>query len=187
MKVQAIVERGNRAVIAAASAAALIATLALAPGAFAQQQGQNYPQGQERGQGRGQRDPQQMIDRRISNLTQSLQLSADQQTRIRAILGNESTQMEALRQKNGVQAPQGRAQRPDGQRPDSAERGGPGGRGFGGRNMPPEVKALRDQTEKQIEGVLNSSQLTKYRELKAQREHEHQKREAEGRSGQRSS
>src|SRR3954471_8094434 len=105
MKVQAIVERGNRAVIAAASAAALIATLAWAPSAFAQQQGQNYPQGQERGQGGGQRDPQQMIDRRISNLTQSLQLSADQQTRIRAILGNERTQMEALRQKNGLQAP----------------------------------------------------------------------------------
>ena len=186
MRVHTIVERGNRLAFAAATAAALIASLAVAPAAFGQQQGQNYPQGQERREGRGPRDPQQMIDGRVARMTQELQLTADQQTRIRAILNNERTQMEALRQKNGFQRP-GDGQRPDGARPDSARRGEGRGRGFGGRQMPPEFKALRDQTDKQIEGVLSSSQLTKYRELRAQREQEHQKREGAERSGQRSS
>lgn|SRR5256885_2455534 len=180
MRVQAIVERGNRLAFVAGNAAALIATLALAPVAFGQQ-GQSVPQGQQRGEGRGPRDPQQMVDRRVSMMTESLQLSAAQQASIRTILNNERTQMDALRQKNGLQ-------RPDGARPDSArgergeggergERGrGPGG--FGGRNMPPEVKALHDQTEKQIEGVLNSTQLTKYRELRQQHDQERARRDS---------
>src|SRR5256885_16741998 len=192
MRVQAIVERGNRLAFVAASAAALIASLALAPVAFGQQ-GQNVPQGQQCGEGRGSRDPQQMVDRRVSMLTESLQLSADQQTRIRTILNNERTQMDALRQKNGLQRPDDRGERPNGARPDSArgQRGerGEGGRpgGFGGRNMPPEVKALHDQTEKQIEGVLSSAQLAKYRELRQQREQERARRDSAFQKGQRSS
>ena len=179
MKLRTIKQSMRRSRMVASTTFALMAGFAVVSTASAQGQGQNAPsQGQERREGRGQRDPQQRIDHRISELTQSLQLSADQQSRIRTILNNERTQMEALRQKNGLQGPQGRVERPDGQRPDSAqrERGGRG-RGFGGRNMPPEVKALRDQTEKQIEGVLNSTQLAKYRELRQQREQEHQKRE----------
>lgn len=187
MKLRTIKQRIRRLGAVASTAFALVAGLAVASTARAQGQGQNAPsQGQQKREGRGQRDPQQRIDRRISELTQSLQLSADQQTRIRMILNNERTQMEALRQKNGLQGPQGRVERPDGQRPDSAERGEHGGRGrgFGGRNMPPEVKTLHDQTEKQIEGVLNSTQLAKYRQLRQQREQEHQKREG-GQPGQR--
>jgi Spy/CpxP family protein refolding chaperone len=182
MRVHTIVERGNRLAFAAATAAALIASLAVAPAAFGQQQGQNYPQGQER---RGPRDPQQMIDGRVARMTQELQLSADQQARIRTILTNERTQMEALRQKNGFQRP-GDGQRPDGARPDSARSGEGRGRGFGGRQIPPEFKALRDQTEKQIDAVLNSTQRAKYEQLKQQREQEFRKHEGE-RSGQRSS
>ncbi|HEX6629098.1 MAG TPA: hypothetical protein VF105_14200 [Gemmatimonadaceae bacterium] len=187
MKLSTITQRVRHSGVMASSAFALIAGLAVASTACAQGQGQNAPpQGQETREGRGQRDPQQRIDHRISELTQSLQLSADQQSRIRTILNNERTQMDALRQKNGLQGPQGRVERPDGQRPDSDQRGDRGGRGrgFGGRNMPPEVKALHDQTEKQIEGVLNSTQLAKYRELRQQREQERQKREG-GQAGQR--
>ena len=66
--------------------------------------------------------------------------------------------MQALRRKNGFQATPRGGERPDVQRPDSA-RGGRGGRGLGGqRQLSPEVKALRDQTDKQIEAVLNSTQ-----------------------------
>ncbi|HEY1952050.1 MAG TPA: hypothetical protein VGG76_04535 [Gemmatimonadaceae bacterium] len=165
------------------------AALALAIGAStacAQSQGQSVlQQRQERGEGRGQLDTQQRIDRRVQSMTQDLQLSADQQARIRTILTNESTQMQALRQKNGFQGPQRGGERPDGQRPDSA-RGDRAGAGFGGRRqLPPEVKALRDQTEKQIDAVLNSSQRAKYQQLREQREKEHQQHD--GQPGQRAS
>lgn len=189
MKLHTIKERVLRsgAVVSAAVAVAMGASLAST--ACAQSQGQTQ-QGQERREGRGQQgDPQQRIDRRISMMTQDLQLSADQQARIRTILTNESTQMQALRQKNGFQGPQRGGERPDGQRPDSAraDRGDRGGRGFGGqRQLPPEVKALRDQTEKQIDAVLNSSQRAKYQQLREQREQEHQKHEGD-RAGQRAS
>lgn len=183
MKLHMITERVARSGVVAS------AVLALALGAStacAQSQGQNVPQRQERGEGRGQFDPQQRIDRRIASMTQDLQLSADQQARIRTILTNESTQMQALRQKNGFQGPQRGGERPDGQRPDSA-RANRGGRGFGGpREMPPEVKALRDQTDKQIDAVLNSTQRAKYQQLQQQREQEHQKHQGD-RAGQRAS
>ena len=184
MKVQMIKDRVARSGVVAS------AVLALALGAStacAQSQGQNVPQQrQERGEGRGQFDPQQRIDRRVASMTQDLQLTADQQARIRTILTNESAQMQAFRQKNGFQGPPRGGERPDGQRPDSAraDRGDRGGRGFGGqRQMPPEVKALRDQTEKQIDAVLNSTQRAKYQQLRQQREQEHQKHEGD-RSGQ---
>ena len=181
MNVQMIKQHVARSGVVAAAAIALAIG---ASTACAQSQGQNAPQQrQERGEGRGQFDPQQRIDRRVASMTQDLQLSADQQARIRTILTNESTQMQALRQKNGFQGPPRGGERPDGQRPDSA-RGDRGGRGFGGqRQMPPEVKALRDQTQKQIEAVLNSSQRAKYEQLQQQREQEHQKHEGD-RSGQ---
>lgn len=168
-------------------ASAVVALAIAASTACAQSQGQNVPQQrQERGEGRGQFDPQQRIDRRIASMTQDLQLSADQQARIRTILTNESTQMQALRQKNGLQGPPRGGERPDGQRSDST-RADRGGRGFGGqRQLPPEVKALRDQTDKQIDAVLNSTQRAKYQQLRQQREQEHQKHEGD-RAGQRAS
>lgn len=183
MNVQLIKQRVARSGVVASAAVALAIG---ASTACAQSQGQNAPQQrQERGEGRGQFDPQLRIDRRVASMTQDLQLSADQQARIRTILTNESTQMQALRQKNGFQGPPRGGERPDGQRPDSsrADRGDRDGRGFGGpRQMPPEVKALRDQTEKQIDAVLNSSQRAKYQQLRQQREQEHQKHDGE-RSG----
>jgi hypothetical protein len=187
MKFYAIKERVARSGVVAS---AVVALAIGASTACAQSQGQNVPQQrQERGEGRGQFDPQQRIDRRIASMTQDLQLSADQQARIRTILTNESTQMQALRQKNGFQGPPRGGERPDGQRSDStrADRGGRGGGGFGGqRQLPPEVKALRDQTDKQIDAVLNSTQRAKYQQLRQQREQEHQKHEGD-RAGQRAS
>lgn len=182
MNVEMIKQRIARSGVVASAAIALAIG---ASTACAQSQGQTAPQRQERGEGRGQFDPQQRIDRRVASMTQDLQLSADQQARIRTILTNQSTQMQALRQKNGFQGPPRGGERPDLQRPDSAraDRGDRSGRGFGGqRQMPPEVKALRDQTEKQIDAVLNSTQRAKYQQLRQQREQEHQKHDGE-RSG----
>ncbi len=182
MKTYLMTQRVNRLAFAAATGAALIASLVLVPSAFAQ--GQSAPpQGQGREGKRGERmDPQQMIDRRVAMLTEKLQLNSSQQTRIRAIFAEERTQMDALR-KNAVND---RQAAPDGQRPDSGragERGGRGGRGA----PPPEVKAIRDKTTKQIEGVLNASQLTTYRQLQQQREQERARHEAEFHKGDRTS
>jgi len=183
MKTYQITQRVDRLVFAVATGAALIASLALVPSAFAQ--GQTTPpqgQGQGREGGRGERmDPQQRIDRRIAKMTEQLQLNAGQQAKIRSIYNDERTQMEALRKNAGSQGLDDRqGQAPNGQRPDSA-RGGEG-RGRGGRGgPPPEVRAIHDKTEKQIEGVLNATQLAKYRELKQQRDQERAKHEGEGR------
>lgn len=184
MKTYIMSQRVNRLAFAAATGAALIASLMLAPGAFAQ--GQTPPQ-QGQGQGRGERmDPQQRMDRRISTMTEQLQLNAGQQAKIRSIYNDERTQMEALRKSAGNQRLDDRqGPPPNGQRPDSARAGeGRGARGGRG-GPPPEVRAIHDKTEKQIEGVLNATQLAKYRELKQQREQERAKHQGEGRSGDR--
>src|SRR6185503_11820122 len=182
MKTYQITQRVDRVAFAVATGAALIASLALVPSAFAQGQSAPPQQGQGREGGRGERmDPQQRIDRRIAKMTEQLQLNAGQQAKIRSIYNDERTQMEALRKNAGSQGLDDRqGQAPNGQRPDSA-RGGEG-RGRGGRGgPPPEVRAIHDKTEKQIEGVLNATQLAKYRELKQQREQERAKHEGEGR------
>jgi hypothetical protein len=188
MKTYLITQRVNRLVFAAATGAALIASLALVPTAFAQGQGAP-PQGQGQGRegGRGQRvDPQQMMDRRIATLTEKLQLNSSQQTKIRAILSDERTQMEALR-KNAVNRGDDRqGPPPDRQRPDSGRAGERGPRGDRG-GPPPEVRAIRDKTEKQIEGVLNASQLTTYRQLQQQRQQERARHEGESHKGERTS
>jgi len=176
VKTYTLSQRVNRLAFAAATGAALIASLMLAPSAFAQ--GQNPPQ---QGQGRGERmDPQQRMDRRIAMMTEQLQLNAGQQAKIRSIYNDERTQMEALRKNAGDQRLNDRQDPPpNGQRPDSARAGEGRGRGRGG--PPPEVRAIHDKTEKQIEGVLNATQLAKYRELRQQREQERAKHEGEGR------
>jgi len=183
VKTYTLGQRANRLAFAAATGAALIASLMLAPSAFAQ--GQNAPQ-QGEGRGRGERmDPQQRLDRRIAMMTEQLQLNAGQQAKIRSIYNDERTQMEALRKNAGDQRLDDRqGPPPNGQRPDSARAGE--GRDRGGRGgPPPEVRAIHDKTEKQIEGVLNATQLAKYRELKQQREQARARHEGEGRPGDR--
>ena len=152
-----------------AAGAAFIGGFALTH-TFAQAQSGNSPQRQE--QQRGQKgDSAQRIDRKIANMTETLKLSPAQVTRIRAILADERTQMDALRKNSNNQRPDDRAgARPQdgrGDRPDGGRggRGGPGGR----REMPPEVKAIHDKTEKQIESVLTAQQLSTYRAQKVDR------------------
>jgi hypothetical protein len=116
--------------------AVLAAGLVMAPAAGAQseQQGRTRPE-------RGERiDPAQRIERRVAMLTERLQLSTEQATRVRQILTQEQTEMRALWQKA-----EGGASR---------------------ESLRPEMKSLRDRTEQQIEGVLSEQQRTTYRELR---------------------
>jgi Spy/CpxP family protein refolding chaperone len=162
-----------------AAGAAIVGSFAFASSAVAQDQ----DQGAARGQQDGRRfDPAQMTERRISRMTETLQLSQSQVTQIRAILTDEHTQMEALRKNGDAQRPDDRAGPPQGNdgngRPD-AGRGGAGGR----RELPPEVKAIRDKSESRIAAVLTPQQLSTYRAQQAERA----KRGGEQRQGKSSS
>ena len=117
--------------------AVLAAGLVLAPQAGAQGEQQGRP---DRG-GRGERmDPAQRVERRVSMLTERLQLSQQQATQIRQILSQEQTQVQALRQKA-----QGGADR---------------------ESLRPEMQSIRQRTEQQIDGVLTAQQRATYRELR---------------------
>src|SRR5918998_225579 len=117
--------------------AVLAAGLVLAPQAGAQGEQQGRP---DRG-GRGERmDPAQRVERRVSMLTERLQLSQQQATQIRQILSQEPTQVQALRQKA-----QGNADR---------------------ESLRPEMQSIRQRTEQQIDGVLTAQQRATYRELR---------------------
>src|ERR671933_1437769 len=106
--------------------AALATGLVLAPQAGAQSEQQGRP---DRGGMRGERmDPAQRIERRVNMLTERLSLSAQQQTQVREILTKESEQMRALFEKA-----QGSADR---------------------ESLRPQMQSLRENTEKQFEGVL---------------------------------
>ncbi|MFN2567445.1 MAG: hypothetical protein ABR499_20810 [Gemmatimonadaceae bacterium] len=118
--------------------AALAAGLVLAPqaGAQSEQQGRARPE-------RGQRmDPAQRVERRVGMLTERLQLSTQQASQIRQILTQESTQLQALRQKG-----EGGASR---------------------ESLRPEMQAIRQRTEQQIDGVLTAQQRATYKELRDQ-------------------
>ena len=159
----------RRPLLVVAAGAALISGFALTQNIFAQGQVGSAPQRQE--QQKGQRgDPSQRIERKIANMTETLKLSPTQVTRIRAILADQQTQMEALRKNATNQRPDDRAGAPQngaGDQPDGG-RGGRGGRG-GHREMPPEVKAIHDKAEKQIESVLTAQQLSTYRTQQLER------------------
>jgi hypothetical protein len=171
MKIQQISQRARNLALAAVVGAAVVGGAALAPSVIAQgQQQQQGPRGDRK-------DPQQRIDQRIAMLTEKLQLNAAQQQKIRTILTDERTQMEALRKNDGGRRDEGRAgapQAPNGARPDSARAGQGRGRRGG---PPPEFLALRDRTEKQIEGVLNAQQLTTYRQLREQQKQDRERHE----------
>src|SRR3712207_2355254 len=115
--------------------AALAAGLVLAPQAGAQSEQQGRPDRP----GRGERmDPAQRIERRVSRLTERLQLSQQQATQIRQILTDESTQMRALWDK---------------------------AQGADRETLRPQVQSLREGTEKKIDAVLTESQRKTYAEL----------------------
>lgn len=116
--------------------AVLAAGLVLAPqaGAQSEQQGRTRPE-------RGQRmDPQQRLERRVSMMTERLQLSQQQATQIRQILSEEQTQMQALRQKAG----------------DGADR----------ESLRPEMQSIRQRSEQRIEAVLTEQQRATYRDFR---------------------
>lgn len=118
--------------------AALAAALVGAPeaGAQSEQQGRARPE-------RGQRmDPAQRIERRVSMMTERLQLSQTQATQIRQILTQESEQMRAIFEK--------------------------GQNGADREALRPEVQAVREGTEKKIDAVLTESQRKSYAELREQ-------------------
>jgi Spy/CpxP family protein refolding chaperone len=115
--------------------AALAAGLVLTPeaGAQSEQQGRARPE-------RGQRmDPAQRLERRVSMLTERLQLSTQQAAQIRQILTQEQTQVQALRQK---------------------------AQGASRESLRPEMKAIRQRTEQQIDRVLTAQQRTTYHALR---------------------
>jgi Spy/CpxP family protein refolding chaperone len=122
---------------------------ALAVGLFASTvDAQERPEGDARRGGRGERfDPAQMLERRVSFLTERLQLSSPQQTQVRSILTEELTAMQAFRTQrgDGAQRDENRAQR------DS---------------LRTQMRTLRERTEQRIEGVLSEQQRTKYQALR---------------------
>jgi len=118
--------------------AVLAAGLVMTPEAGAQSEQQGRP---DHGGQRGERmDPAQRVERRMAKLTERLQLSTEQATRIRQFLTQEQTQMQALWQKA-----EGGASR---------------------ESLRPEMQAIRQRTEQQIEGVLTEQQRATYRELR---------------------
>jgi uncharacterized membrane protein YgcG len=169
MNVRQIPERARRLALAAAVVG--IIALALSTNAQGQDPQQQAPQAGER------MDPRQVIDQRMAMMTETLKLDSAQQTRVRSIIADETMEMEALRKNGGGQRAGTGGQRGGrgggrggGRRgsapPDST--GGGESRG-GARDQSPEVRAVRDRTNKQIEGVLNAQQLTIYRQLFEQR------------------
>jgi Spy/CpxP family protein refolding chaperone len=129
--------------------AVLTAGLVLAPQAGAQSEQQGRPE-------RGQRmDPQQRLERRLSMMTEKLQLSQSQATQIREILTKENEQMRGLWEKA-----QGGADR---------------------ESLRPQMQSIREGTEKQIDAVLTEQQRTTYRELREQMRKERGERGERGR------
>lgn len=141
-----------------AAGAVLATSLLLGDPAEAQQhQGGRTEQHQTRG------NRADRAERRVAQLTQRLQLSADQAARIRRILADERQQLEARR-------PAGEAR--------------PGGEGRArGQQRPapsPELRAIRERTEQQIGQVLNERQRAEYRKLREERQQHGQGRGQRG-------
>jgi len=119
-------------------------------------------------------DPRQMIDLRMARLTETLKLDSAQETKIRSMIADETMAMEELRKNGGGQRGGGegggggerRGGRGGGRRGggDAAPPDSTGG-GSGGGGPSPEVRAIRERTNKQIETVLNPQQLTTFRQM----------------------
>jgi len=110
-------------------------------------------------------DPRQMIDQRMATMTETLKLDSAQQTKIRSMLADEIMAMEEIRKNGGGQRGGGEGGGGGGRRgrgdapPDST------GSGSGGGGPSPEVSAIWERTNKQIEAVLNQQQLRTFRQM----------------------
>jgi len=127
-----------------------------------QAQVQQDAQGGRRWQQGQRQDPAQRLDRQVSMLTERLQLSSTQASRIRGILQRQDEQLRAWRQEH-----RGEFQRGGGRRGGEQQQGANGERRR--PELPAELKAIRDRGEQQIEAVLNDRQRAEYRTLREQR------------------
>jgi hypothetical protein len=106
-------------------------------------------------------------------MTETLKLDSAQQDKIRWVVAGETVDIEALRKNAGGQRAGsggrrgggggGRRGGRRGSAPSDSTAGGEGRDGSGGAS--PEMRAIRDRADKQIEGLLNAQQLTIYRQL----------------------
>jgi hypothetical protein len=152
-----------------ALAAVVVGSVALAPSARAQDAQQQAPPAGER------MDPRQLIDLRMAKMTETLKLDSAQQDKIRWIVSGETVDMEALRKSAGSQRAEGGGGGGGGGGGRGGGRRGGGGGGRRGGGAPPdstgggggspEMRALRERTNKQIEALLNPQQLTTFRQL----------------------
>ncbi len=161
MNVRPIPRRARRLALATVVGAAVVGSVALASSA----QGQD-PQGSRSGE---RMDPRKMIDQRMATMTETLKLDSAQQTKIRSMLADEIMAMEELRKNGGGQRGGGGGGRRGG-RGGSRRGGGDAppdstGSGSGGGGPSPEVRAIWERTNKQIEPVLNPQQLTTFRQM----------------------
>jgi len=169
MNVRQIPRRARRLALAAVVGAAVVGSVALAPSA--QGQDPQTPSGERT-------DPRQMLDQRMATMTETLKLDSAQQTKIRSMLADEIMAMEDLRKNGGGQRGGGEGGGGGGRRGGRGGGGGGGRRGGGAGGAPPdstgggsgvggspEVRAIRDRTNRQIEAVLNPQQLTTFRQL----------------------
>lgn len=125
-------------------------TAALSAAAIAPAQAQQ-PEPPTREARAGRMDPAKRIERRVQMLTQRLDLSAEQATKIKEILTQESEQMKAFlgkRDPTGESKPLTEEQR---------------------KSIRAGMQKVREQTNTEITRVLNADQLAKYEELRKQR------------------
>ena len=164
--------RSNKGISRFLAGTVFIGSLAFAEQVEAQQQGQTRPERSAEGRGgRGEKlDPAQMVERRVTRLTEELKLTSGQATAVRQILLDEQKQMETLRPEGfggrgrnpGDSAARGERR----VRPDSATMAKMRAQMESSREQ---MKALRERTDARITAVLSSDQRAAYKELVAKR------------------
>lgn len=160
------------------AAAVVTAVVAVSP-IEAQQGGQQQRPRAERMQQMRQQTPEQRLEQRVAFLTEGLALSADQATRVRAILQREHEQRTALLEQAGMGQAQGRMMGPRGMRADSARpRQAPTEAERAERRAQMEerreqmaktrtqMQQLREQTDASLKQVLSAEQQQKYESLR---------------------
>lgn len=98
-------------------------------------------------------DPAEMLERRVSSLTERLELNPRQQTGVRAILAREQERRQEIIGANGPGGSAGRVARPS-----EAER----------EEMHERMRQSRAETESDIAAMLDAHQLARYREMQAE-------------------
>jgi periplasmic protein CpxP/Spy len=106
---------------------------------------------QNAGDGQGMRHGMASVDERVQHLTKMLNLSTDQQAKVKTILEDQKTQMTALK----------------------------GDTSMSQQDRRTKFQAIHEDTQQKIEGVLNDEQKTKFEQMQAQRKG-HMQGEAEG-------